>query len=190
MALNFNTLDDLYAQIKQYVPSCPPNQIKLQLSRSVRDFFIKTEVWVARNSIGIEVGTTVYDLDFNSSVFVNKIYSAYIDNYDVLDEIELIDNVTIEVSSDFATNYDGYSVDVQSILSPFDLPCDIPSRMVNRYSDFFIAGAVMNITGIPSKLYTDPALEAKMAVKWQQGLDRAEIDSVTGNKRKVQVWGG
>jgi len=184
MALTLTALEDLESTILQYVPKCPPNFMRLQLSHAVRNFLAKTNIWTASISVTIESGTTVYELPFVSDVFVQNIESATLSDTDVLDLVEITGDKEITITADDSVSYDGEAITIKCVVVPFSLPCEIPSRLVNLYSDFFIAGAVYNIARVPNKPYTNQKIENSALADWKMGLTRASNAAATGNRNK------
>ncbi len=190
MARNFTSLEDLFAQIKIACPSCPDTQINFELSKAVRDFFVKTEVWTKRTEIVIDKDTLEYSLGYSDDVYISNLLLAEVFGASVLSSVEILNEDHIGVSQTFADMNDTFVLELNAVVAPLSFPCVIPVHMVNRYFDFFTAGAVMNIAGASRKPYSNPELEAKKERIWQAGLTRASTDSATGGRNKIVGFKG
>jgi len=190
MSLTLTGLEDLSSQINMYASSCPANQQMLQLSRAVKEFFIRTCLWTDKQTITVLDGVYDYDLAFSDNVFISDIASVMYEDIDYLPKVTLLDDNTIRLDEELVLRLVGKDLKIETVLAPNSFPCDIPSRLVTRYAEFLIAGALVNISGIPNKSYTNPNLEAKMGQKWQFGLTRASSDGATGNKKQIVGFTG
>ncbi len=190
MALSMRAVEDLYSQIKIYAPNCPPNQMSLQLSRAIKEFLIRTNLWKLKVPIDIVAGTMVYDVSFGEDVFIDDIISVTFGDYDHIDSFELTDDTQLTIDSEFSTEHDGHTMILNAVICPHTFACNIPSRIINRYSEFFVAGALVNICSIPNRLYSNDKIAVMMDNKWQEGLTRASADEASGNKKKAGGFSG
>lgn len=188
MALTYKALEDLVAQIAQEAPACPPNQITLNLSRSVREFLARTQLWKISTPITIEALSTVYTFPTDEDIYIDTIDNASISGTSWIDEVELEDELQFIVSSEFAQQHDGETMIVKASAVPYSIPCKIPSRLVNRYAEFLKAGALSYIYGSKQKPYSDANKAVEQADKFRKGLRRGSKDEANRNKRTNSNW--
>jgi len=190
MSLTYRALEDLTSQILQEVPGCPPNQVTLNLSRAVREFLQRTQIWKAKVSIPIDTLTTVYSFDTSEDIYIDEVCGVEIEGVGYLSDIELTGEIEFTVSSQFVSDHDGETMVLEAAVVPYSLPCAIPSRIVNRYSEFLKAGALSYIFGSVNRPYSNVQKADESVIKFRKGLRRGTRDAEAKNKRVSVNWGG
>lgn len=190
MSLTYSALDDLTDTLMQEAPGCPRNQVTYQLSRAVREFLIRTKAWKSKISIPMESDKTVYTFDVVPDVYVDELDSSYIEGMDALGDVELIGEIEFEVSSEFADQNADSLLELTCSIVPLVLPCTIPTRLVNRYSEILTDGALAYIFGSIGKAYSNPGEAQGRKMNFKRGIRRSLHDLSSSNKGKSTSWRG
>ena len=181
MSITYSALEDLRNLIHQEVPSCSLNQVTLNLSRAVREFLIRTKIWEKVFTVDIISGVTEYHVDVDADIYIDTINDAEIDGVSYLSDVELSGECDVTISDDFSKVHDNEVLILKVVAIPYSIPCEIPSRIINRYSEFFIAGALSYLYSSTNKPYSNPQKAVDKLYIYKQGLRRASRDAEVKN---------
>ena len=184
--------DDLYAEVKKDVPSCPDALIKQQAFMTVNDFCQYTNIWQENITIPIVAGTSTYTLTVADGK-INRLMFVYDANAPTKNwpqsGIAMRVPGTLELYR--APQQNGSWVAIVA-KRPFNLNVDgwpvIDEWIIDKYEDWLAAGTTARIVSTPQKPYTNPIAARDNQRTYIEGRSLARANDGYGNIYNAAGW--
>lgn len=186
--------DDLYAEVKKDIPSCPDAVIKQQAFMTVNDFCQYTNIW--QQTVDLNILKDAQSYDINGQVTDGKV-----------NRLLLVYN---PASQTYNWPMSGIAMRVPGIITTYRAPgqnatwkaivAKRPSNMntegwpiidewiIDKYGDSLAAGTSSRITAIPQKAYTNPMVSKDYLRTYIDGRNLARANDGHANVLDAQNW--
>lgn len=181
---------ELYPMMTPELPGCP-DPVKLQaLQRGGRQFCERTEAWREfLESIDLVDETVDYDLQPEYNAEIRKIVAVRINTeegvtngddgalqdkslyeWDPDTEILTLDD-SLEPTEDITSG-----LDVKVVLVPYLTTSELPQWFINRYADYLVAWAMVDLMTRPEKEWSNMVRAKFYQTEYQRGVGIAKKD--------------
>ena len=186
-------LDDLYAEVKKDIPSCPDALIKQQAFMTINDFCQYTNIWQESIPFAVTQNVLSYDLTPPTNGKINRLMFVYDANAPVkrwpMSGIMMRVPGTIELYRSPPQNGNWVAIVAKrpSNLNTEGWPM-IDEWIVDKYEDKLASGTSARILAIPQKPFTNLLISQQMMRDYTEGRALARANDGYTNVYNAATW--
>lgn len=185
------TFDKFFPYIQPYVPECPEFVIETHVAEAAAKFCRETYIWRVDLDEDVTVaGEAIYDVDVPSGTVLEDILFFEVDGSPITRVSDRHVAPTLfneqgipqwyDVYLDtqvrvFPTPDDSYTFRATAVVKPKLDSGGVETFIYETFGRCIANGAIAQLTAIPGKAWSDPALSAAYSMKFSQSIAKARI---------------
>lgn len=188
MTIATNDINRLMDMLRMRLPGAIDDAIALELFAAMNEFFQNSNAWTEDISLNVDPSLQSYDLTPTYGTINRLIYAINADDLPQSCAMQTPGTLDLQFAPSQAETW---TVRVGlTVTDPTDrngYP-QFPAWFLNKYGNDILDGVLARMMSHPSKPYTNTAMAAYHAKRWQGSISQAKVEAQHKNVYRGQAW--